>query len=499
MEIISPQIRVYNTHIEIFPYKQGDNFDLEKKFCKFDPSTHHYDHISMMCTNYHGEDKLYLPRGANIKYLETEFQTTAIDCTNGRIKPHTRISYSKDNKPVLLGKPRNRIQEEALDFLTGKKNFKNSNLYNQLGLNLDTGDGKTFCTIAAIIKLNLRAIIIVHKKKLKQQWREEFLKMTNLQDSDIIELEGSGEIRQFMNKHEYTDGKIFIVTHQTLHSYASSNEEDGWLAVSKFFDWLHVGIKVIDEAHKYFENSLKLDFFTNTYKTFYLTATFGRSDPKEKRLYKVAYSSVLRYGEETIYYEEKRKHINFVIVYFHSDCGDMSPDVTTMFGFSSYKYIDYEFLRSDGAIFRVIEQILEKTKNLKGKTLVISPKIASVTTVAEKIKDMTDKSVGIVHSKNDEETNEKNREKDIISTTIKSIGEGDNVKGLRIIINTEPVGSENLIDQLRGRLREYSAEDETFFFHLVDTSVPESVGFLKRFMSVMKKKCKSIMVMRLDV
>ena len=93
MEIISPQIRVYNTHIEIFPYKQGDNFDLEKKFCKFDPSTHHYDHISMMCTNYHGEDKLYLPRGANIKYLETEFQTTAIACTNGRIKPHTRISY----------------------------------------------------------------------------------------------------------------------------------------------------------------------------------------------------------------------------------------------------------------------------------------------------------------------------------------------------------------------------------------------------------------------
>ena len=87
---------------------------------------------------------------------------------------------------------------------------------------------------------------------------------------------------------------------------------------------------------------------------------------------------------------------------------------------------------------------------------------------------------------------------DIISSTIKSIGEGDDIKGLRVLINLEPIGSKLLADQLRGRLREYSKDEDTYMFYPVDTSIKECTDFLKRVMPVMKRKCKEIIITHLN-
>ena len=94
------------------------------------------------------------------------------------------------------------------------------------------------------------------------------------------------------------------MNHQTLTSYAKSH---GWNAVRDFFKKIHVGVKVYDEAHLSFKNVLRLDMFSNTMKTFYLTANFGRSDSREASLFRRCFSSVYKFGEETKNYEEKRK------------------------------------------------------------------------------------------------------------------------------------------------------------------------------------------------
>ena len=64
--------------------------------------------------------------------------------------------------------------------------------------------------------------------------------------------------------------------------------------------------------------------------------------------------------------------------------------------------------------------------------------------------------------------------------------------GLRVLINTDPIGSVAAANQLRGRLREYSKDDDTFLFHLVDLSVPETEKFLERIMPTMRNICKEI-------
>ena len=66
------------------------------------------------------------------------------------------------------------------------------------------------------------------------------------------------------------------------------------------------------------------------------------------------------------------------------------------------------------------------------------------------------------------------------------------MKGLRVLINLDPIGSRNLADQLRGRLREYSKEDDTFLFYPVDLGFLECGELFKRILPIMKRKCKSI-------
>ena len=240
-----------------------------------------------------------------------------------------------------------------------------------------------------------------------------------------------------------------------------------------------------------------IDFFSNTYKTFYLTATFGRGDPKEYHIFKSSFSNLCRFGEETFNYDEKRKHINLMVVYYDSK-PELGTTVQNGYGFSNYKFIDYA-LKYDPhkTILKVLKRILEQTNHLKGKTLITSPKIESVDSIAEFVSDWFDKSVGVVYSRNTKEENDNIiSEKEIISTTIKSIGEGDNVKGLRVLINLDPIGSKGLADQLRGRLREYSKEDDTFLFYPVDLGFKECGDLFKRILPTMKKKCKSITFLR---
>ena len=478
-------INLYQTHIEIRPYELGSVPKLEKMLSKYDSVTHKYIPIGY----YYEDNTLYIPRGVSLALLKQLFgcQITV----SNRCDEYDRIpSYQP------LYDARDKIQEESIDFLTTKGDrFKKGFMYSQFGLNLDTGDGKTFCMISSIISLKIKSIIITHKESIKNQWEMSILNMTDIPQDRICNISSSSVINKIMKNK--IDADIYLVNHQTLTSYARTN---GWDSIRELFKKIRVGIKVVDESHKFFENSLMIDFFSNVYRSYYLTATFTRSDPKEVKIYKLAYSSLYRFGEETFNYEEKRKHIVFVVVYYHSKPSlQQLNSMSTGYGFSSYRFIDYAIKEKDNTMMRVLEKIVDETSHLEGKTLIISPKVESVEYIASYIKELTDKKVGTVHSKNSADINAKGRNSDIISSTIKSIGEGDDIKGLRVLINTEPIGSRALADQLRGRLREYSENDDTFMFHLVDTSIKESYVFLKRIMPVMKKKCKEIIITTMNI
>ena len=467
------QIVAYNTHIEVFPYEAGENKMIENFYSVYDPIFYKMNPVAYYIEN----NTLYLPRGTNLNLLEKQFDN-----------PYSVVSKSDPVKKINIKaklEPKSRIQEEAVDFLCCEGRFSLGVGFSQFGLNLEPGDGKTIATILALCKkYKCKTIIIVHQTKLKNQWKKEFLKASNIPEERICDLVGSESI--FSVCDGTLDGDIYLVNHQTIQQFAT---KFGWNNVKKFFKKIKVGLKIYDEAHKYFSNILMIDFFSNTRHTFYLTATFTRTEKKEKQIFKRAFANTYRFGEETSHYDEKRKHTVYYYVTYNSYPDPMLiGQMYNMYSISSFKYIDYALLQDENkTMLKVLGIIMDEVRNLRGKILITTPKIESTEIIANYIKNnYQDKTVSIINSTKSDIENETAVQADVISSTVKSLGTGIDIRGLRVLINFEPFTSESNMTQLKGRLREFSQNDDTFMFDAVD------IGF--RDISKMGEKRKNVML-----
>lgn len=482
-------IRVYHTHITISPYKLGENERIERYLSIWVDAEFRFDPIGYMYDE--KERTLYVPRGVNLAMLQAEFNSVPLI-----VKSHTAPKKFKNVK--MLVPPKSMIQMEAIDFLSGRGEFYQAQRYSQQALILDTGDGKTYTTVYAIVNFKMVACIITHQDAIKNQWINTFKNMTNIPLSSLVNINGSPNMLDVINGG--LSGNIYFVNHQTINSFAKTY---GWHMVSLFFEKAGIGIKVFDEAHKNFKNVLHTDFFSDVYKTFYLTANFGRTDTKEEILYRKAFSRVLKYGEQTRNYKEKRKHIIYVPVLYHSNPSTTDLiSVMNAYGFSVLNFSKY-------AIYDDIEKtqlnkfkyVFELANKLDGKILVTIPKIDDTEYMVQFIKkEYPDlgKSIGTINSRNSKDINHSVKENcDIIISTIKSCGTGVDIKGLRCVINLEPFSSRITANQLSGRLREYAPDKDTYFFDLIDLAFPSCEKQYKSKLTDLRKKCKEIQQLKL--
>ncbi len=483
----SVEITVFRTHIEIYPYKEGQCQQLERSLSTYDYVCHKWKRVAY----YIQDNILYIPRGVSRSYLYRLFNVEPIDAPRfDPMKPMEKASPLKEAKSD--------IQQDAMDFLLSRERFSIHSKQPQMSLNLDTGDGKTYAAIYAALTYGYKTIIITHANTIKSQWIDSLENMTDIDMNRVLILDTNTlEVLMAQDTNKSDDYDIYLVNHQTILSYAKSY---GWNKVREFFKRYYIGIKIIDEAHKFFENSFMIDCFSNTYKTFYLTATFLRNDKKENYIYNVCYSQTIRFGQETFDYASKRKHIVAIIVPFMSspDYGE-TISVRTKRGFSVYKYIDYELNESNNTLIKILFKLMRESERLEGKRLILVPKKETIDLVAELVKERyPDKSVGKIYSDNSDKENDKSKEKDIIISTAKSSGTGLDIHGLRIVYNLEPIASQGYIDQVRGRVREYSKDKDTFFYYPVDTSIPDCVDMLNRVLPVFKRKCKEVIIYKIE-
>ena len=482
-------IRVFHSHIEVYPYLKGEEERLERNMSVWIDAEFRFEPKGYYISN----NVLYLPRGYNLLELESIFGTQAY------------IVHEPDEIEYFSGiymttRPRNRIQNEAIDFLSSDGAFKTAKRYSQQALTLDTGDGKTYTTVHSILNYRMNAVIITQQESIREQWKNTFLEKTNALPEDIMIVNGSHDVENVINGRKRAH--FYLVHHQTLKSFATTY---GWEMVREFFKATKAGIKVFDEAHKYFENVIRVDMFSNTMKTFYLTANFTRGDEREKILFKKAFSSVIQFGEETKDYEEKRKHIVYVPVLYHSN--PTMQDIMNSqnrYGFSVLNFSDYALhLDEDKSQIKAFYHVFEIANRLEGKILITVPRIDDTEFVRGLIVDKypdIGKLIATIHSKNSKEDNESSRlNSDIIVSTIKSCGTGVDIPKLRCVINMEPFSSNIIANQLSGRLREYSSDKDTYFFDIIDIGFSSCDRQYKTKLKYLKKKCKEIKVMKLEV
>jgi hypothetical protein len=168
-------IKVKHTSIIIPGYNMGDNTYLEKMLSVWNDTCYRYD-----SKGYHYDEEkkeLRIPRGIDLSFLEKIFHTNLeIDY---KPDPHEMASYR------LKVEPRNDIQRKSISYLLGEGDFAYTKKYSQLTLNLDTGDGKTYCVIAGLTFMKTKSMIITHIDKIKKQWYTSLTEMTDLNDKFI--------------------------------------------------------------------------------------------------------------------------------------------------------------------------------------------------------------------------------------------------------------------------------------------------------------------------
>lgn len=474
---MAKEIVLYNTNIDVHDYEPGDCEELEKSLSTWDSTYYRYNPLGI---SYNKETKVMtIPRGIDVSYLKSKLKCPVRTCTEYN-------DYDKI-KIKLKTEPRNDIQVKSIGFLTGEGNFKYTRDYSQLSLNLDTGDGKTYCVIASLCILKCKAIIITHTENVKEQWIKSLNKFTNIDMRRVCNVHGSRILEELESDEDLVRGHdIFLLNHGTLQQYAKKH---GWETINALFRSLKVGIKVYDEAHKHFKSILNVDLHTNVYKTFYITATFERTDISEDKLFKLCFKNIAKFGLETR--GDKRKHIKYVAVMFDSKPNmEDKMSIRGPKGFDRNAYIDYEIEK--GVIFDVIKYVMDTFQKIDGKCMILSSKISSSEDIAEKVKEWyPDKSLSIFHSKISKEEKAKVREADVISTTPQSAGTGTDIPGLRYNIMCEPYNANITAQQVCGRLREIPGQ-YTYHIELIDVGFEKVKSMYKKRLPVFKQKCLSV-------
>lgn len=471
------KIIVNHTSIIINDYSLGDKEQLEKKLSIYDTIRHKYIPVAYMYNE--NTKQLFIPRGIDINYVEKLFDVPAE--INYEPDPYENISIK------VRTMPKNDIQRKSISFLIGEESFRYTKKYSQLLLNLPTGEGKTYVTLASLQFLSMKSIIITPTDKIKKQWINTFIEMTDVNEKLICDISGSSVIDKIL-KEKTLRYKIYLVNHGTIIAYAKNN---GWNAVHEFFKKIKVGVKIYDEAHLNFENTLRIDLNTNTKKTIYLTATFERSDHKENTLFNICFKSVIRYGYEVR--QEIRKHIMYLSILYDSkpSLADQTFMVTNR-GFNKIRFSNYQ--SEDDNFYDTLDYAVKFFKSKQGKIMILSSTIDLVEKITKFINDSYDDITACsYHSKMSEEQKMKALESDIISTTPKSLGTGADIKGMRTVIMCEAYSSTVQADQVSGRLREYSDTHSTFYVELVDVGFKKVYAMYKGRLPVFKKKCSKLL------
>ena len=482
------KIVVKNTRIEVNNYEMGDCSKLERFFTIFDPVTHSYFYKGL---DYDKERKvLILPRGLDISWLEYTL--------NGEATLDTKYDeFDYVSEPIMIkSTPRDDVQKEALRFILGKAEYHNNAKKSQLGLNLNTGKGKTYVTVTAIAYWLVRSIVITNINVIKQ-WKEKILEYTDIKPREIYIIEGSLSIDKLFNRDPY-QYKIYLASHATIKSYGDKN---GWDKITELFKYLKLGIKIYDEAHRNFDNMMKIDFYTNTYKNLYITATPQRSAQNEDQIYQLAFKNMPKIN---LFKQDEDPHTQYMAVHFNSKpTPDIISSCKNKFGFNRLFYTDWVIDNERFLNFAYV--IMDKVFNLTkdgSKALIY---IGTNNAIKKFYKFLCDvfpqykNDIGIYTSIVSESEKKEMLNKRIILSTTKSCGEAMDIAGLKVtVVLAEPFRSEIITRQTLGRTR----AKNTYYIDCVDDGFLYTKSYFNSKKPIFKTyatKCTNVVMNEFDI
>lgn len=472
------KIVVKNSCICIKDYILGSCPQLEKNFLVYNPVTHSSDVLGMYYSS--KSSILYIPKGLDLGVIKHYLHTR--DCIFEKPDP-----FLDTGKIKMKYGPRDEEQKEALKFMIGLKEYE-SNLYeSQLSVNLNTGKGKTYCSIATISAMHIKSIVITGSNTLLSQWRDNIKEYTDLGDKDIFFISGSSTMNLILSgksKHA-KDAKIFLCTHGTIRSFCDTY---GWGKLSDIFNILGIGMKFIDEAHTNFSNMLMIDFFTNVFKTFYVTATPARSSWAENRIYQLSIKNI---PDIDLFDENNDPHTDYIAIKYNSHPSAYDINYCrNAYGLDRNKYVGY--VTNNPNFYKALRVIMDMYLRCKGRGLFYIGTNDGVLRVYHWICTNYPQllgQIGIYTSLLDREHKLLEKDKKLLISTTKSAGLGEHIEGLKMtVVLAEPFKSEVITRQTLGRTR----DNDTLYIELVDLGFRQLRNFYYAKLPVLNKYALSV-------
>ena len=236
-------------------------------------------------------DRIFLHKGIDINYLRRLLGECEI--RYDKYHPYKEMNFEFEE----IFPPKNDDQRDCIDFIAGEKAHAQNINDSQIFLVKEPGFGKTFCTGYGIGVYGSKALIIMHQDTLRSQWRDSLYNMNGYTSHDVYELTSSAELEQIADGNLKLDYDIYLMTHATF--LAACNRIQDTEKIGMISRNLSIGIKVIDEAHLHFRNTLVIDFLFNVRRNLYLTATDGRSSKDENAIFRHVFSNATFYRKQT--------------------------------------------------------------------------------------------------------------------------------------------------------------------------------------------------------
>lgn len=464
------KIVIYRTHIEINNYQLGDCPVLEKTFSVYDMTYHKRFPKGRI---YDEERKvLMLPRGIDIGYIERLLQSEPV--VDSSMDPVGDIGEVK-----LKYKPRDKVQQEAIKFMISADKYRNTEYATMKSVNLNTGKGKTYCSIATAAYLGFRSIVITDSIGWLEQWKSFFIEYTDIKPEEIYLISGAPSLMKLFNR-DVSKYKVLLSTHSTLKSIG---DKQGWNKIREFFSYCQIGIKFFDEAHLNFDNMFQIDCYSNTFITYYLTATPGRSDLSENMIFQLYFKNV---PSINLFDECQDPHTKYAAIRFNSNPTPVeASSCKNNYGLNRIAYTDY-LVRNEN-FHKLLIILINMAIKKPGKHLFYIGTNEAILYVRDWIYEHFPElinQVGIYTSITPADKKPIELQKKIILSTTKSAGAAMDIKGLVETVNlAEPFKSKVLAQQTFGRTR----DKDTLYKDIVDTGFFYTKKFYEHKKPVFKK------------
>jgi superfamily II DNA or RNA helicase len=388
-------------------------------------------------------------------------------------------NFEVEHIPMELGQPTEPFKS-TIRLLKSQKQVSDKMMNgNQVFLNIPTATGKTIIAVDFIAKLQVKTIVICFKKKILNQWYDTFRTKTDININRVAIVNSSKHFYDIISGDlDPQDIDIWLATPSVISSFCG---DVGWDMLDDLFNFMGIGLKVIDEAHRCFGATIKINSHTSI-RTLYLSADFNQANNYTRKMYfdSLREANIIRYDQETM---NDLKHITCVHYEFNTHPSDEDiMSVTNYTRKNKYHWDHFEYTKytmRNGVLLKhienIISEIIKSEANIKSedgkpyKILILTNMIDNVDTMYNKLSHkFTSRTVSRYHTKIPKEETSTYLNADIIISTYQAFGEGVDVVTpcIRHVISTSPVDP-IMANQSAGRCRPIKDID-SYYWMMVD-------------------------------